>query len=231
MSKEVIIMRPLPVINIKAQSSHHALFLMLVALIITLCTFVFSQGYWRQFHLVIIFIYLCSLVIFITGLAKHLEPKYSLSLNPDGIKYQHRYGHWTVPWQQIQRISLINETSGLATIQLPYIGIRLLNLSTLADNISPRLANRLIHEQKPLIAFAMSQNLLPLEQSLINFDPFVLASGEILTGPLAAFLHHSTLLQQALGYHLFLPETALDRDLNEFCTLLTQCMRSSTKYN
>jgi len=222
--------KTLPVINIKAQSNHHALFLMLVALIITLATLVFSQGYWRQFHLVIIFIYLCSLVIFITGLAKYLEPKYSLCLNPAGIKYQHRYGHWIIDWQQIQRISLINETSGLATIQLPYIGIRLINLSTLADQISPRLANRLIHEQKPLVAFAVSQNLLPLEQGLLSFDPFVLSSGEKLTGPLAAFLHHSTALRQALGYHLFIPETAIDRDLNEFCTLLTQCMRSSTEY-
>ncbi|HBY85150.1 MAG TPA: DUF2982 domain-containing protein [Colwellia sp.] len=223
--------KTLPVINIKAQSNHHALFLMSVALFITFCTLVFSQGYWRQFHLVIIFIYLCSLVIFITGLAKYLEPKYSLCLNPIGIKYQHRYGHWKIEWQQIQRISLINETSGLATIQLPYIGIRLINLSTLADKISPRLANRLIHEQKPLVAFAMSQKLLPLDQSLINFEPFVLSSGEMLTGPLAAFLHHCTLLNQALGYHLFLPETAIDRDLNEFCTLLTQCMRSSAEYN
>ncbi|MEY8214461.1 MAG: DUF2982 domain-containing protein [Colwellia sp.] len=223
--------RKLPVINIKAQSNHHALFLMLVALIIVLSTVVISQGYWRQFHLVIIFIYLSALVIFITGLAKYLEPQYSLSLNPNGIKYQHRYGHWHIDWPQIQRISLINETSGLTTIQLPYIGIRLIHLSTLADQISPRLANRLIHEQKPLVAFAISQDLLPLGQSLVNFDPFVLPSGETLTGPLAAFLHHCTVLHQALGYHLFIPETAIDRDLNEFCTLLTQCMRSSTEYN
>lgn len=223
--------RRLPVINIKAQSNHHALFLMLVALILTLSTLVFSQGYWRQFHLVIIFIYLCALVIFITGLAKYLEPKYSLSLSPNGITYQHRYGHWQVDWQQIQRISLIHETFGLTQVQLPYIGIRLKQLSALADHISPRLANRLIHEQKPLLAFAIRQDLLPLEQSLLNFDPFILPSGEILKGPLAAFLHHSTVLHQALGYHLFLPETAIDRELNEFCTLLIQCMKSSAEYS
>ncbi len=222
--------RELPVINIKAQSNHHALFLMLVALIITFSTLIVSQGYWRQFQLVIIFIYLCALVIFITGLAKYLEPQYSLCLSPYGIKYQHRYGHWQVQWQQIQQISLIHETFGLTQVQLPYIGIRLNQISTLAQQISPRLANRLIHEQKPLLAFAISQGLLPLEQSLLNFDPFVLPSGEILKGPLAAFLHHSTLLHQALGYHLFLPKTAIVRELNEFCTLLTQCMKSSAEY-
>ncbi|PKI14313.1 DUF2982 domain-containing protein [Colwellia sp. 12G3] len=222
--------RELPVINIKAQSNHHAFFLMLVALIITLSTILFSQGYWRQFHLVIIFIYLSALVIFITGLAKYLEPLYSLCLSPKGIKYQHRYGHWKLDWPQIQRISLMNETFGLTRIQLPYIGIRLIDLSSLADQISPRLANRLIHEQKPLLAFAIKMNLLTLEQSTLNFEPFVLPSGEILKGPLAAFLHHCTVLHKALGYHLFLPETAIDRELNEFCSLLTQCMRYSTEY-
>ncbi|PKG86465.1 DUF2982 domain-containing protein [Colwellia sp. 75C3] len=222
--------RELPVINIKAQSNHHALFLMLTAFIIAFTTFVFSQGYWRQFQLVIIFIYLCALVIFITGLAKYLEPQYSLCLSPKSIKYQHRYGQWKIEWPEIQRISLINETFGFTKIQLPYIGIRLIQLSSLAHQISPRLANRLIHEQKPLLAFAIKMDFLTIEQSILNFEPFILPSGEVLKGPLAAFLHHCTVLHKALGYHLFLPETAIDRELNEFCTLLTQCMKSSTEY-
>ena len=220
----------LPIINIKAQSNHHALSLMLIAFIIAFTTLVFSQGYWRQLQLVIIFIYLCALVIFITGLAKHLEPQYSLSINPNGIKYQHRYGQWKIDWPEIQRISLINETFGLTNIQLPYIGICLKQLSTLADHISPRLANRLIHEQKPLLAFAIKMDFLTIEESILNFDAFTLPSGERLKGPLAAFFHHCTVLHKALGYHLFLPETAIDRELNEFCTLLIQCMKSSTEY-
>jgi len=99
--------KSLPVINIKAQSNRHALFLMLLAFIMTLITLTFSQDYWRQYQLVLTFIYLCTLVIFITGLAKYLEPTFSLSLSPKGIKYQHRYGQWRVNWQQIQLISLI----------------------------------------------------------------------------------------------------------------------------
>ncbi|GAW94743.1 MULTISPECIES: DUF2982 domain-containing protein [Colwellia] len=221
----------LPVIKIKAQSNHHAIFLMLTALMLFIMILVFSQGYWRQYQLVLIFIYLTSLVIFITGLAKYLQPKYSLCLNPQGIRYQHSYGHWQVNWQQIQRIALMNESLGFIQVQLPYIGIRLKHLSTLAKQISPRLANRLIHEQRPLLAFAIQQQLISLEQSQLNFEPFQLSSGESLIGPLAAFLHHSTVLHQAFGYHLFLPETALDRELNEFCTLLKQCMQSSVEYS
>eukprot|EP00487_Bulimina_marginata_P001071 TRINITY_DN12233_c0_g1_i1.p1 TRINITY_DN12233_c0_g1~~TRINITY_DN12233_c0_g1_i1.p1 ORF type:complete len:132 (-),score=11.05 TRINITY_DN12233_c0_g1_i1:202-552(-) len=97
--------KSLPVINIKAQSNHHALFLMLIAGIITFFTLMFSQDYWHQYRLVLTFIYLSGLVIFITGLAKFLQPKFSLCLTPEGIKYQHRYGLWQLNWQQIERIS------------------------------------------------------------------------------------------------------------------------------
>ncbi|KGJ91869.1 DUF2982 domain-containing protein [Colwellia psychrerythraea] len=223
--------KSLPLIKIKAQGNHHALFLMLLAVILFIITLTISQGYWRQFQLVITFLYLAELVLFITGLAKYLQPRYSLCLNPIGIKYQHSYGQWQLDWQQIQRISLMNETLGLTQIRLPYIGIRLIELSTLANTISPRLANRLIHEQRPLLALAIKLKFLTLEQSQINFSPFLLPSGEVLKGPLAAFMHHTSVLHKALGYHLFIPETALDRELNEFCSLLNQCKRSSEKYN
>jgi hypothetical protein len=221
----------LPIINIKAQSNHHALFLMLIAVCFTGLVLLFSQDYWHQYRLVLTFIYLCSLVTFITGLAKYLQPAFSLVLTPKEIKYQHRYGHWQQEWQQIQRISVIHETLGLDQIQLPYLGIRLVKLSSLNNQISPRLANRLIHEQKPLLAFAIKQKRLTLEQCQLCFDPFELPSGEILKGPLAAFFHHCTVLQGAFGYHLFLPETALDRELTDFHRLLIQCMNAAKRYH
>lgn len=223
--------KSLPVINIKAQSNHHALFLMLIAGIITFFTLVFSQDYWHQYRLVLTFIYLSGLVIFITGLAKYLQPKFSLCLTPEGIKYQHSYGQWQLNWQQIERISLIKETIALEQIVLPYIGIRLTQLPTLAKQISPRLANRLIHEQKPLLAVAIKQQRLTLEQCQLNFEPFQLPSGEKLIGPLAAFLHHSTLLKIAFGYHLYIPETAIDRGLLDFHQLLMQCMHTADRYS
>jgi len=222
--------KSLTVINIKAQSNHHALFLMLIAGLIAFFTLVFSQDYWHQYRLVLTFIYLSGLVIFITGLAKYLQPKFSLCLTPEGIKYQHRYGYWQVGWRQIQRISLIKETIGLQQIELPYIGIHLIQLSSLAKQISPRLANRLIHEQKPLLAFAVKQQRLTLEQCQLSFEPFELPSGELLKGPLAAFFHHCTVLKTAFGYHLFLPETAIDRELIDFQRLLIQCTNTAKQY-
>lgn len=216
-----------PVINIKAKARHHALFLMLVAVIFALVTLILSQFYWHQYRLVFIFIYLTALVIFITGVAKKFEPRFSFELSPAYIKYNHRYGHWKLTWQQIQHIALIKENTGLQQIVLPYIGVRLKNLDDLAAQISPRLANRLIHEQKPLMSLAVMQRQLSLEDSQLNFNPFTLSSGQIIAGPLAAFLYHSQTLHRVFGYHLYLPESSGDRELEQFSSLLNSCMHSA----
>lgn len=222
---------PLPIINIKAQASHHAIFLLLVGFILFLLTLLVSQYYWQPLRLVLIFIFLVALVIMITGVAKYLQPQFSYHITPQKLEYQHIYGKWQLAWQQIQAIKPIREAHGLNTINLPYIGIRLVNLETLAQQISPRLANRLIHEQQPLLKFSFVQQLLSLEEIQINFTPFSLQSGLEIKGPIAAFLHHCQSLQSALGYHLYLPETSMDRELNEFHQLLKQCQNTSQYYD
>jgi hypothetical protein len=221
----------LPSINIKAQASHHALFLMVVGAILLMLTLLVSQYYWRSLKLVLIFIFLVAIVVSITGLAKYLQPQFSYRITPKKLEYLHIYGKWQLNWSQIQTINPIREVSGLNTIYLPYIGIRLVDLDILVQQISPRLANRLIHEQQPLLKFAFVQQFLSLEQIQLNFSPFTLQSGIEVKGPIAAFLHHCQNLQSALGYHLYLPETSMDRKLNDFHQLLKQCQTASQHYN
>ena len=220
----------LPVIKIKANANQHAWFLILVGGIMAILTLLLSQHYGQDDRLVFIFLYLQALVIIIIGLFKCSEPKYSFYLTPQGIQYNHRYGTWNIEWQQIQNINIIRETFGLLSVDLPYIGIKLKNITPLADQISPRLANKLIHEQRPLLGFSFKHHLLSLEQTQLNFTSFTLQSGQIIKGPLAAFMHHSQALQSSMGYHLYLPETSIDREVTEFCQLLNQCMAASINY-
>lgn len=221
----------LPTITIKAQANHHALFLILVGCIALILTLLVSQYYWQSFKLVLIFLVLVSLVIIFTGLTKVIQPKFSYYITPKRLEYWHIYGKWQLTWQQIQQIRPIREVSGLTTITLPYIGIRLVNLDMLANQISPRLANRLIHEQQPLLRFAFIQQLLSFEQIQLNFTPFTLQSGMQISGPISVFLHQCQNLQLALGYHLYLPETTMDRALDDFQLLLIQCQQASKHYD
>jgi len=222
---------PLPSINIKAQGNHHAIFLMLVGFILFLLTLLVSQYYWQTLRLILMFIFLVALIVTITGLTKVLQPQFSYHITPKKLKYQHIYGNWHLTWQQIQAINPIKEVCGLTTISLPYIGIRLVLLDVLAQQISPRLANRLIHEQQPLLKFAFVQQSLSLEQIQLNFTPYTLQSGLKISGPIGAFLHHCQSLHSALGYHLYLPETSMDRELSDFHRLLRQCQHASQHYD
>jgi len=211
-------------ISIKAHTTKHAVFLMLLGVVIALVTLLVSQWYWRDYQLVLIFCFLTALVFFITGVAKKSEPKHSIILTPDILCYQHRYGQWQVQWPSINKITLLRETTGLAQVLLPYIGIQLASLDALAPHISARLANRLIHEQKPLISLAIQQGYITMEQGIISFEPYILSCGKTIKGPIAAFLHHSNCLHQAFGCHLFLPASSMDREVADFHSLLQQCL-------
>jgi len=219
-----------PFINIKAKANQHAVFLMLLAVVIFIITLMVSQHYWRSHRLILVFIYLLTLVIMFTGLLKRSEPRVSFQLTPQRIQYHHRHGNWTLNWQQIQNINTIKEVVGLTTVALPYIGIQLKSVDALAEQISPRLANRLIHEQRPLLSFSVKQHLLSLEETQLNFNPFTLESGKIIKGPLAAFLHHCQVLHKGLGYHLYIPESSTDREIDAFCQLLKQCQHYCANY-
>lgn len=224
-------MTSIPVINIKAKANHHAIFLILLAVAIFFSALVISQYYWRSHHLILVFIYLLALVVLFTGLLKRSEPDISFEISPQYLQYNHRQGKWRLTWQQIQNINTIKEVVGLATIELIYIGIRLKNIEDLAEQISPRLANRLIHEQRPLLSFALMNQLLTLEETQLNFAPYILSSGRVIKGPIAAFLHHCHTLQRGIGYHLYIPESSIDRELGDFCQLLKQCKRYSENYS
>lgn len=87
---------------------------------------------------------LTALVILIIGQGKQTEPKYSLMLSPALMRYQHRYS----VWQAIHRLDILRGHCQLQHTEMPYIGIKLKDFDKFAAHISPRLANRLIHEQK-----------------------------------------------------------------------------------
>jgi len=220
-----------PFINIKAKANHHAVFLILLAIVIFIITLIVSHYYWRSYRLTLIFIYLLTLVILFSGLLKRTEPSVSVKLTPQHLHYSHRHGNWRLSWPQIQNINTINEVVGFSTLVLPYLGIKLKSVEVLAEQISPRLANRLIHEQRPLLAFCLAQSLLSLEEVQLNFNPYLLASGTVIKGPLAAFLHHCQILHKGLGYHLYIPESSTDREIDDFCQLLKQCQYYSTNYD
>lgn len=210
-------------IKIRPSANHHGAFLIVVGLFFLFIIFITSSWLWTAWKLSVIAIIMCSIVAIITGVLKKLQPGYSFILTKQAIQFIHRCGTWSLNWNNISRISIPKAIYGIEEQKVPYIGIKLNNITPLAQNISVRLANRLIHEQKPLLIWAINHELLTFEETIMNFSPFRLDDSTLIKGPTAAFLHQMQVLEKAFGFHLFIPNTALDRELEAFRTLLIQC--------
>ena len=216
-------------IKIIAKANKNGFFLMFVSTILFFITLFISHHYWFEWRLPLITLLLISGIGFVTGLVKKLQPPFSLIISKSGISYHHSSGKWCIGWQDIQYIGRVTSTIGIDRKELPYIGIRLSSMAQLPHQVSPRLANKLIHEQKALLIWAIQEGMITVEESIINFSPYKLASKDKqirkIKGPHGLFLHQVDVLMKSFGYHLYIPSVALDRDINDFNQLLKACQQ------
>ena len=210
------------VITIHPNSKRHAHTFVWIGCIFLFIFWLLSLLLWPTFKIQLIFLISATLVFVLIGVLKYLEPGTSFFITPETIVYCHRNGQWILPWQDIIRFGELKADVRGEHIQLPYVGIKLNNLDHIAKSISPRLANKLIHEQQELLILAIINKEIKSDDSLINFEPYTL-NEVTYKGPIAAWLHRSEQLAKAYGYHLFLPESSLDRNLNNFLKLLKKC--------
>ncbi len=216
-----------PIIKIKPVIKHHGLFICSVSILCLIILLITSQFIWSQAKLSLMFLISFALVMLFLGISKLLEPNYSLLLTPTLFRYEHKRGHWQLPWSAIKTINTVSNTRGIELEQLAYFGIALHSIDSLAANISPRLANQLIHEQKPLLIYCVNAGLIAPAQAVVNFDRYTTSEGEQLVGPIAGFLHQAVVLHGALGAHLYIAQSNIDRSIEDCVDLLNACKKSS----
>jgi len=217
-------------IKIKPIANFHGLFLITLGSTLLVITILLandlSSDQLSQYKLILLLFTLVSLVVLFIGVVKKIEPNHAYVLTKDMFNYQHKYGHCQIKWKDIQSFNSVKLHQGLELKELPYIGIKLKPEALLQDMISPRLASRLIHEQRPLTVSAISHELVTFEQAQINFSPYK-GCGKEIKGPISAFMYHSDMLKQAFGFHFYLPVSSYDRPIDEFLQLLNDCLRHS----
>ena len=219
-----------PIIKIKPIVKHHGLFICVLSFLCLILLTIVSQFIWHQAKISLMFLISFAVVMLFLGISKILEPQYSLLLTPTLCRYQHKKGQWQLAWTEIKAVNTVNNTRGIEREELAYVGITLHNIDALIANISPRLANQLIHEQKPLLVYCVNAGLMTQQQATLNFDVYTSNKGEKVFGPIAGFLHQCQVLNQALGAHLFITEVNIDRSIEECVALLKSC-RVNSQYH
>jgi hypothetical protein len=219
-----------PNISIKAIARQNALFLTVLGSGGLLLSILLANFWWDSYRLNIVFISLLSFITLLIGLFKHFEPLNSFDLTPNGMIYYHRHGRWEVTWDNVMIIAQPSVTQGVESKELSYIGIKLRNTDVLAKVISRRMANNLLQEQRDLYFLGCQLEDINLFNRQINDQPYKMANGEKIIGPIGAWLHRVDMLRKIFGYDLYIPIDACDREPKAFVELLLQCKSAAANY-
>lgn len=221
---------PQDTIYIRAAAKRNGLTAMLtggVALIIAILLFRLLP---QEASLVGIFVTSLAIVAFLIGWFKVREPAHSMELNRTHLCYHHRKGSWQLDWDNIQRIDIPKITRGVEQTPLALVGIRLKDYRPLLSSISPRLATHMMMEQRPLLLQSPGENCdagTCYSDDLIEEDKYRDAEGTLYQGIMAMYANRMTKLRERLGYDIFINSAELDRDQQEFVTLLRDCQLSA----
>lgn len=151
------------------------------------------------------------------------DSKYLFTLTFMHCQYHSRYGGWSTPWYNISQLGKAEISHQGWQQPLPWIGIKLNDYDDFIKNISPRLAARMIIEQRILLVMAIKNSDVEnhtIEDVLFDDEPFQTPNGNIFKGLRAMLAHRMEYNRKFLGFDFFISEDTLDRPINDFIGLL-----------
>ena len=207
------------ILNIRAHASRHGIEFLLVGGIGL--TFIMLFNLLRPGELSIIEIFLassCIAAIFI-GYLKTQEPYFSFTFCKDALIYRHKVGYWQLNRENFHHSGIPKVEQGLEYLELNAVGIKLNNIDEFLMQIQPRIAGRLLIEQRHLFMQVVQKHCkngdCPSEW-LIEETDYTAPSGQIYKGLIAMFANRTQHLRQLTGYDLLLPANVLDVDIWQF---------------
>lgn len=164
------------------------------------------------------------------GYFKLSEPRYNLILSKNGLVFYHRYGKVRIARDNIADIGPVRITNGDQFLELPCIGLRLKSLAPLIKRMPPRLALKLIMEQRNWLIAGVK-----VKWPLGNVpDDWLIEASQYqdafeTNGLLAMMTHRLEHFNELYGYHFLISYNYLDRPADEFVSLLQHWLRDPEK--
>lgn len=165
---------------------------------------------------------LAALTMLIIAFKQAQEPELSFTLTFMHIQFHSPTGGWLARWKNIAEI-------GPATVSyqgwhqaMPWIGIKLKDYEEFLDSICPRIASKILIEQRGLLLAAYKHAENPpyeIEDMLFDDTYYVTRSGKILKGLLAMLANRMKYNREFLGFDFFISEDRLDRSTADFIGL------------
>lgn len=171
-----------------------------------------------------------SLFAMLIGYFKLSEPRYNLVLSKNGLVFYHRYGKVRISRKNIASIGQVQISNDRQLLELPCLGLKLKSLSPLIKRMPPRLALKLIMEQRSWLMAGIKikwpTGNVPedwlIEESKYH-DKFNT------NGLLAMLTHRLEHFDTLFGYHFLISYNYFDRSAEEFENLLQHWLRDPEK--
>ena len=154
------------------------------------------------------------------GWAKLAEPKYFLEYDEQGLHYHHRLGSWHLPWDSF----LFCGVPELNQQALGYIGIKLKDYQLFLQQLPPRLAVRLMTEQRTLYLETVRQGCAQGQcaTELLSEKEYFDTANAHFSGIKASFAWRMLRLADATGFELFIPVNTSAEDSMLLCRQINQ---------
>ncbi|WP_440054999.1 DUF2982 domain-containing protein [Pseudoalteromonas sp. T1lg65] len=212
-------------VKLRALTRKHGLEFMLIGGIVLIVLMVFVKLRPTPISILEIIIASAMLVLLLVGFLKSQQPYFSLTLSPRNFSYIHKYGSWSVTHHNFHSSGIPKVQQGIETLELNAVGIKLNDIDDFLSGLTPRLAGKLLIEQRHIFLQAVKMNCktgnCPTEW-LVEDTQFKSPSGIKYTGLLAMFANRMNNFKTLTGYHLIVPSSELDRDIWQFSTMLNR---------
>ncbi|GEK09400.1 DUF2982 domain-containing protein [Pseudoalteromonas sp. McH1-7] len=211
--------------KLRATANRHGAEFMLVGAIglVVIMLFVNLRG--TPISIIEIFLASAMLVAIFIGFLKSQQPYFSLCFNEQEFSYVHKYGAWSLPIVNFHSSGIPSVQQGIETLELNTVGIKLNDIDAFLINLTPRLAGKLLIEQRHIFLQAVKihcENGNCPSEWLIEDTSYRSKAGKEYTGLMAMFANRMDNLKTVTGYDLLLPATALDRDIWQFSAMLNR---------
>ncbi|OLQ73357.1 hypothetical protein BIT28_21765 [Photobacterium proteolyticum] len=173
---------------------------------------------------------LAIVTLLIIAIKQAQEPELSFTLTFMHIQFHSPSGGWLARWKNIAEI-------GPATIAnqgwhqpIPWVGIRLKDYEEFLDAICPRIASKILLEQRALLFLAYKRMDNPpheIEDMLFDDTHYIGRSGKTFKGLLAMLANRMQYNRELLGYDFFISEDLLDRSTEDFVGLTRRYLAAS----
>ncbi|WP_462152283.1 DUF2982 domain-containing protein [Pseudoalteromonas xiamenensis] len=215
-------------VKLRATANQHAVEFMLVGAIAIIVVMLFVLLRPTPISKVEIFIASAGIVAIIIGFFKSQEPYFSVEINCNNLIYWHKFGFWRLPRNNLVEAGIPKSIQGEFELELNAVGIKIKDIDEFLLSLSPRLAAKLLIEQRHIFLQAVKmhcENGNCPEDWLIEDSAYCSPSGKKYSGLLAMFGNRMAHFKLATGYDLMLMETVLDRDIWRFANLLNHWKR------